>query len=166
MTYAIVSFHTNHVALGLVSGVVASDDSVTSSNFSLNWMDISMPSNNFRFFRVFYLPVSGPYDNITASSRRRRQSAQPGELSMDFTGTTGILTNLNGSVTYRIQVSAVTTFNNNEVIGDRSATIEVTTLEGGEQICFIVTCFVTIIWHYSTYCSSELKLHATSCSNW
>ena len=52
---------------------------------------------------------------------------------MDFTGITGTLTNLNGAVTYRIQVAAVTTFNDDEVIGDRSAAVEMTTLEGSKQ---------------------------------
>ena len=97
-------------------------------------MDISMTSNNFRHYRVFYLPVRGPYGPIMASNRRKRQSTQAGELTMNFTGTTGTLTNLNGSVTYRIQVAAVTTFNDDEVIGDRSAAIEMTTLEGGKEI--------------------------------
>ena len=92
-----------------------------------------MTSSNFRGYRVFYLPVSGPYGPIMASNRRKRQSsAQPGELTMDFNEASGTLTNLSGSVTYSIQVSAVTTFNNDEVIGDRSAVIEKTTLEGGE----------------------------------
>ena len=92
-----------------------------------------MTSNNFRHYRVFYLPVRGPYGPIMASNRRKRQSAQAGELIMDFTGTTGTLTNLNGAVTYRIQVAAVTTLNDDEVIGDRSAAIEMATLEGGKQ---------------------------------
>ena len=52
---------------------------------------------------------------------------------MNFTETSGTLTNLNGSVTYRIQVAAVTAFNGQEVIGDRSDPIERTTLEGGKQ---------------------------------
>ena len=54
---------------------------------------------------------------------------------MNFTGTTGTLTNLYGAVTYRIQVVAVTMFNGQEVIGDRSAAIEMTTLVGSKQIC-------------------------------
>ena len=99
----------------------------------LTWMDISMTSSNFRHYRVFYLPVSGPYGPIMASNRRKRQSAQLGESFMDFNEASGTLTNLNGLVTYSIQVAAVTTFNNDEVIGDRSAAIVRTTLEGGKQ---------------------------------
>ena len=91
-----------------------------------------MTSSNFRHYRVFYLPVRGPYGPIMASNRRKRQSAQAGELTMNFTGTTGTLTNLFGAVTYRIQVAAVTTFNDDEVIGDRSTAIEMTTLEDGK----------------------------------
>ena len=56
-------------------------------------------------------------------------------LTMNFTGTTGTLTNLYGAVTYRIQVAAVTTFIGQEVIGDRSAAVEMTTLVGSKQIC-------------------------------
>ena len=78
------------------------------------------------------MPVSGPYGPIMASNRRKRQSAQAGELTMNFTGTTGTLTNLYGAVTYRIQVAAVTIFNGQEVIGDRSAAVEMTTLEGSK----------------------------------
>ena len=76
---------------------------------------------------------------------------------MDFSEASGTLTNLNGAVTYNIQVAAVTTFNDDEVIGDRSAVIERTTLEGGKQnlllwICASLTC------HYSAYCSPRSKL--------
>ena len=95
-------------------------------------MDINVTNSNFRHYRVFYLPVSGPYGPIMASNRRKRQSAQAGELTMNFTGTTGILTNLYGAVTYRIQVAAVTIFNGQEIIGDRSAAVEMTTLEGSK----------------------------------
>ena len=94
-------------------------------------MNISMTSSNFSHYTIFYLPVRGPYGPIMASNRRKRQSAQAGELTMNFTGTTGTLTNLYGAVTYRIQVAAVTIFNGQEVIGDRSAAVEMTTLEGG-----------------------------------
>ena len=93
-----------------------------------------MASSDFSHYTVFYLPVSGPYGPIMASNRRKRQSAQAGELTMNFTGTTGTLTNLYGAVTYRIQVAAVTTFNGQDVIGDRSVAIEMTTLEGGKKI--------------------------------
>ena len=93
-----------------------------------------MTSSNFRHYRVFYLPVRGPYGPIMASNRRKRQSAQAGELTRNFNGTNNTLTNLNGSVTYRIQVAAVTTFNDVEIIGDRSVAIEMTTLEGSKEI--------------------------------
>ena len=95
-------------------------------------MDISMTSSKFKYYRVFYLPVSGPYGPIMASNRRKRQSAQPGESFMDFNEASGTLMDLNGSVTYSIQVAAVTTFNDDEVVGDRSAIIVKTTLEGSK----------------------------------
>ena len=66
------------------------------------------------------------------SNRRKRQSAQDGELIMNFTGTTGTLTGLYGAVTYRIQVAVVATLNGQETTGDRSAVIEITTLEDGK----------------------------------
>jgi len=76
--------------------------------------------------------VRGPYGPIITSNRRRRQPAQDGELTMNFNETTGTLTNLYGAVTYRIQVAAVVMLNGEERIGDRSAAIEIITLEGGE----------------------------------
>ena len=97
-------------------------------------METNLTNSNFSHYTVFYLPVSGPYGPIMASNRRKRQSAQAGELTMNFTGTTGTLTNLYGAVTYRIQVAVVTTFDGQEVIGERSAAIEMTTLDGGEKI--------------------------------
>ena len=118
-----------------MSDVVVHDGSVMSSALTLSWMNISMTSSDFSHYTVFYLPVSGPYGPIMASNRRKRQSAQAGELTMNFIGTTGTLTNLYGAVTYRIQVAAVTMFNGQEVIGDRSAAIEMTTLVGSKQIC-------------------------------
>ena len=107
-----------------------------------------MTSSNFRHYSVFYLPVSGPYGPIMANNRRKRQSAQPGESFMDFNAASGTLTNLSGLVTYRIQVAAVTVFNDDEVIGDRSAAIERTTLEGGKQI----------LTSYYTFCINDMSL--------
>ena len=123
-----------YVAASPVSDVILHNESVTSSTFTLTWMEISLTSSDFSHYTVFYLPVRGPYGPIMASNRRKRQSAQAGELTMNFTGTTGTLTNLYGAVTYRIQVAVVTTFNGQEVIGDRSTATEMTTLEGGEKI--------------------------------
>jgi len=113
-------------------------------------MEISLTNSDFSHYTVFYWPVRGPYGPIMASNRRKRQSAQAGELTMNFTGTTGTLTNLYGAVTYRIQVVAVVIMNGQEVIGDRSTAIEMTTLEGGKQICIGTNYYIS---HYSTYCS-------------
>ena len=121
-----------YVAPGPVSNVVIHNESVTSSALTLTWMETSLTNSKLSHYTVFYLPVRGPYDSIMANNRRKRQSAQAGELTMNFTGTTGTLTNLYGAVTYRIQVAAVSTFNGQNVIGDRSATIEMLTLVGGE----------------------------------
>ena len=95
-------------------------------------MEISLTNSDFSHYVVFYLPVRDPYGPIMTSNRRKRQSTQDGELTMNFTGTTGILTGLYGAVTYRIQVAVVGILNGQEITGDRSAVIEITTLEGGE----------------------------------
>ena len=123
------------IAPGAVSDITVYNESITSSTFTLTWMEISLTSSDFSHYTVFYLPVRGPYGPIMASNRRKRQSTQAGELTMNFTGTTGTLTNLYGAVTYRIQVAIVGMFNGQEVIGDRSAAIEMTTVVDGEQIC-------------------------------
>ena len=122
-----------YIAAAPVSNVTIHNESVTSSTFTLTWMEINLTSSNFRHYRVFYLPVRGPYGPVMTSNRRKKQSAQVGELTMNFTGTTGTLTNLYGAVTYRIQVAIVTTFDGQEIIGDRSAAIEMNTLEGGKK---------------------------------
>ena len=113
-----------------------------------------MTSSNFRHYRVFYLPVRGPYGPIMVSNRKKRQLVQAGELFMDYNEASGTLTDLNGAVTYSIQVAAVTTFNDNEVIGDRSVAIERTTLESCKEI-FTTTHFVSIVCHCSAYCSPK-----------
>ena len=83
-------------------------------------------------YRVFYQPVRGPYDLISSSNRRRRQLYQ--EFTMDFTGPPGTLTNLNGSVTYNIQVAAIARalYSDQEAIGDRSKAMVITTLTGSK----------------------------------
>ena len=97
-------------------------------------MEINLTNSEFSYYIVFYLPVRGPYGPIMASNRRKRQSVQAGELTINFTGTTGTLTDLYGAVTYRIQVAVVATLNGQQITGDRSAATEITTVEGGEQI--------------------------------
>ena len=123
-----------YIVPGPVTNVNVRNDSVTSSTFTLAWMEISLTSSDFSHYTVFYLPVRGPYGPIMASNRRRRQSAQAGELTMSFCRATGTLTNLYGAVTYRIQVAVVGTFNGQEVIGDQSAAIEMTTSENGSLL--------------------------------
>ena len=127
-----VHMYMYHAALHAVSNVAVRDKSMMSSALTLTWMDIGMTSSNFSHYTVFYLPVHGPYGPIVASSRKKRQSVQTGEFTMNFTGTNGTLTNLYGAVTYRIQVAAVTVFNRQEIIGDLSIAITVTTLEGSK----------------------------------
>ena len=116
--------------------MITYNEFVTSSTLPVSWMEVNLTNSMFSHYTVFYLPVRGPYGPIMASNRRKRQSAQAGELTMNFTGTTGTLTDLYGAVTYRIQVAVVATLNGQEVIGDRSVATEITTVEGGK---FIIT---------------------------
>ena len=131
MTF-IISYE-NYVAPSPVADVTVNVDAVTST-FALTWMEISLTNSMFSHYTVFYLPVRGPYGPITTSNSRRRQSVQDRELTMNFTGTTGTLIDLHEAVTYRIQVAVVAKFNGQENIGDQSIAIEMTSLEGGEQM--------------------------------
>ena len=123
-----------YVAPGPVSNVTIPNESVTSSALMLTWMETTLTSSKLSHYTVFYFQLRGPYDSIMTGNRRKRQSAQAGESTMNFTETTGTLTNLYGAVTYSIQVAAVSTFNGQIVTGDRSSAIVMTTLEGGEQL--------------------------------
>ena len=147
----------HYVAPHPVSNVVIPNESVTSSALTLTWMEIILANSKLSHYTVFYLPVRGPYGPILASYRKKRQSAQVEELTMNFTGTTGTLTNLYGEVIYIIQVAAVSTFNGQNVIGDRSPAIEMMTLEGGEQL-FTVTYILSVIY-FSAYCSPKPELY-------
>ena len=114
-------------------------ESITSSMLTINWMEPNVPTGVIDHYTVFYLPVSGPYGPIMTSNRRKRQLAQDGEFAMDFPGTSGTLTNLNGSVTYRIQVSAVALYSGDELIGSRSTSQFVTTNEGSKLFKYTYT---------------------------
>ena len=123
-----------HVAPGPVIDVTVRHNTITPSGATLTLMAVNLTNSAFSHYTVFYLTLRGPYGPITASNRRNRQSTQAGELTMNFTGTTGTLTNLYGAVTYRIQVAVVAILNGQEIIGDQSTAIEVTTSEGGKGI--------------------------------
>ena len=147
-----------YVAPGPVANVTVPNESVTSSALTLTWMETSLTNSKLSHYTVFYLPVRGPYGLIMVSDRRgKRQSTQTGELTMNFTGTTGTLTDLYGAVTYSIQVAAVSTFNGQNVTGDRSPAIEMITLEGGEEF-FTGTHILSVIY-FSAYCSPKPELY-------
>ena len=114
-----------------VSDVNISNGTISSSALTLTWMEISLTNSEFSHYTVFYLPESGPYGLIMTSNRRKRQLTQT-EVSMTFTGTTGTLTGLYGAVTYRIQVAIVGILSGQEITGDRSDAVRVTTLEGSK----------------------------------
>ena len=146
-----------YVVPGPVSNVTIPNESLTSSTLTLTWMETSLTNSKLSHYTVFYLPLRGPYGPIITSNRRKRQSTETGELTMNFTGTTGTLTNLHGAVTYKIQVAAVVTVNGQYITGDRSHVIEMPTPEGGEQL-FIAT-LILLVMYFSTYCSSKPELY-------
>lgn len=123
-----------HIGPNPVSDVTISNDTISATGLTLTWMEISLTNSEFRHYTVFYLPVRGPYGPIMTSNRRKRQLTQT-EESMSFTGTTGTLSGLYGAVTYRIQVAVVGILNGQEITGDRSDTVQVTTLEDSKQMC-------------------------------
>ena len=128
------SHHYTYAAPSPISDVTINNEMISSSTLTLTWMEISLTNSEFSHYTVFYLPIRGPYGPIMTSNRRKRQSTQDGELTMNFTGTTGALTGLYGAVTYRIQVAIVGILNGQEITGDRSDEVQVTTLEGGKEI--------------------------------
>ena len=83
-------------------------------------------------YTVFYQPVAGPYGPIASDNTRKRQLEQEEEFAMNFTSPPGVLTNLNGSVTYKIQVVAIVHAINSDqiLIGNRSIPLMVTTSVG------------------------------------
>ena len=120
------------IALGPVSDVTVRNESIMSSTLTLTWMELSAANSDFIHYTVFYSPVRGPYGLIMASNRKKRQSTQAGVLAMNFTQSTGMLTNLSGAVLYSIEVAIITMVNGQELTGDRSTAIKVETLEGGK----------------------------------
>ena len=98
-------------------------------------MEITLTNSEFSHYTVFLLALRGPYGPVMTSNRRKRQSTQDGELTMNFTETTASLTGLYGATTYRIQVAVVATLNGQEVIGDRSDEIQGTTIIYCKQTC-------------------------------
>ena len=110
-------------------------ENVTSSTVTVNWMEVNEQTDFNISYRVFYQPVSGPYDHLVNGEKRRRQLGQELIFITDFTDPPGTLTNLNGSVTYRIQVAAIARaqYSSQKLIGDRSEPpIPVNTAVGSE----------------------------------
>ena len=126
-----MSIHIHYIGPNAVSNVTISDDTISATGLTLTWMEISLKNSEFSHYTVFYLPISDPYGPIMTSNRRKRQLTQT-EGSMTFNGTTGTLTGLYGAVTYRIQVAVVGILNGQEITGDRSDAVQVTTLEGSK----------------------------------
>ena len=110
-------------------------NSISSSALTLSWSGSSVSQGIITHYTVFYQPISGPYGPIFTEDQSDRLEERDKEFSFNTTTTTAILTGLNGSVTYRIQVSAVALYSNGlELIGMRSTAVMVTTAEGGSYI--------------------------------
>ena len=107
---------------------------------TVSWMEPYVPNGVISYYIVFYLPVNNTYGAIMEGTRKR-QLVEDGEFTANFNESPGTLTNLNGSVTYMIQVSAVAIFNGVELIGDRSTATVGTTAEGG-NVCV----YVMVVW--------------------
>ena len=104
-------------------------NSISSSTLTLSWIGSSISQGLITHYMVFYLPIRGPYGPIFTDDQSQGRNK---EFSLNTTTTTATLTSLNGSVTYRIQVSAVALYSNGlELIGMRSTAVMVTTAEGG-----------------------------------
>jgi len=97
---------------------------------TVSWVEPYVPNGVISYYIVFYLPVNNTYGPIT-EGERKRQLVENGEFTVNFNESPGTLTNLNGSVTYMIQVSAVAVFNGVQLFGDQSMAIVGTTAEGG-----------------------------------
>ena len=118
-----------------VLNVTVPTNSISSSTLTLTWIKPSvLNSVTITYYTVFYLPVSNAYGPIVTSNRKKRLVGGSEEFAKKFTTTAGTLTNLNGSVTYRIQVLAVAVYNGMEFIGNRSAAVMATTAEGSIPI--------------------------------
>ena len=92
----------------------------------LTWIAPNVPNGVIiTHYTVFYVPIRSVYDN------KEKLERVDEEFTLNFTKSTGKLTNLNGSVTYKIQVSAIALSNGLQLIGNRSTAVIVTTTEGG-----------------------------------
>ena len=113
--------------------------------FTLNWMKPNASNGIITHYTVFYLPLSDPYGPIMTDNKMRLDEGGA-EFAINFTTTTGTLTNLNGSVTYRIQVAAVAVHDEQKLMGNRSNAVMVTTSEGGNYSTKII--LLQILSHY------------------
>lgn len=113
--------------------IVSVQSGLSSSMLTVSWVEPYIPNGVISYYTVFYLPVNNTYGPIT-ESMRKRQLVEDGEFKANFNESPGTLANLNGSVSYMIQVSAVAVFNGVELFGDRSMTTIGTTAEGGNVL--------------------------------
>lgn len=113
-------------------------NSISSSTLTLSWSGSSLSQGVITHYTVFYLPITGPYGPIFTDDQSEGLEERDNEFSFNTTITTATLTGLDGSVTYRIQVSAVALYSNGlKLIGIRSTAVMVTTAEGGIATYYI-----------------------------
>ena len=107
-------------------------ENISSSAITVNWVKFDEQTGSTISYIVFYQAGSGPYGPIVSGNwRRRRQLNQ--KFTMNFTGPPGTLTNLNGSVTYSIQVAAVACGLNEKLIGNLSMATLINTSVGSKR---------------------------------
>ena len=106
-------------------------NSISSSTLTLSWIGSSASQGAITHYVVFYLPINGPYGPIYIDDQSEGLEERDKEFSINTSTTIVTLSNLNGSVTYRIQVSAVALFNGIELTGMRSTAVMVAIAEGG-----------------------------------
>ena len=114
-----------------VTNITVPAENILSSAVTVNWAKLDEQIGFTISYIVFYQPMSGPYGPIVSGNRRKRQLNQ--NFTMNFTGPPGTLTNLNGSVTYSIQVAAVACALNEKLTGNRSMPKMVNTSVGSKQ---------------------------------
>lgn len=109
-------------------------ENISSSTLTVYWMEASEQIGFNITYIVFYQPVNDPYGPIVSDNKRRRQVTEEGEFTMNFARSPGTLTNLNGSVTYKIQVAAIACALNGDqkLTGNRSIAVMVNTSVGSK----------------------------------
>lgn len=143
-----------YLAPDAVANVTTSVENVSFSAITVNWVELDEQTGFNISYIVFFQPLSGPYGPIVSGNRMRRQLNQG--FTMNFTRPPGTLTNLNGSVTYSIQVAAVACALNEKLIGNLSMPIMVNTSVGSKLLHTQKLNVSYVCMHYIWYTAPTL----------